>query len=90
LGTDLVAVSYSYLFIYGYHAFGNSAELCIATEIYIYNQEGKLVANQTWSSKRKWLKIVGDDVTEYKAVLNLLPDILDDMMIKVSKKAGIK
>jgi hypothetical protein len=83
LGTDLIAVSYSSMYNQKYGTFGGHAKVYMFTSIFIYNKEGKLVSKAYNASKP--VKIVGDDLNEYKTVLGSLPNILDEMMIKASK-----
>jgi hypothetical protein len=84
LGTDFVAVSYSSMGVQSYGWFGGHAQISLLTNIYFYDKDGNLVAKGNNISKP--IRAVGDDIMDYKAVLNTLPEILDKMMVKVSKK----
>ncbi len=84
LGTDLVAVSYSFMDIVKYGAFGSYAKVSLMTFIYLYNKEGKLIGKAYNSSKP--VLAVGDEVMGYETVLGTLPDILDKVVIKVKKR----
>jgi len=88
LGTDFVAVSYSSMMVKSYGWFGGHADLCMSSFIYFYDREGKLAGYGTNISKT--VSAVGDDVMDYRTVLNALPDILDKMMVKATKKMTAK
>ena len=89
LGTDLVAVSYTHIAPKKIGAFGGHAKLVLFTVIYLYNKEGKLIGSKfffgLWNDP---VKAVGDDIKDYKTVLNCFPGAVDELIVKVSQKVN--
>jgi hypothetical protein len=84
LGTDLIAVSYSSMYVRSYGMFGGHAQIAMYTSIFLFNNEGKLVSKSD-RIDRETVRAAGTDIMEYKAVLKLFPQALDKMMQKAAK-----
>jgi hypothetical protein len=87
LGTDLVAVSFSQLWVtdVSLHLEGI---ICLETHIFFYNPKGDLVA--TGTAQSDFVNIQGDDIQEYRQQLRKISSILGPMMDKAIKRLGKK
>jgi hypothetical protein len=88
LKTDYLAVSYSNLAVVQFGMFGGHGKIVLQTAIYLFDKDGNMVAKGSKDSKP--LRVVGDDIMDYKTQLNSLSEILPPMMEKVSKKLNDK
>jgi hypothetical protein len=84
LGTDLVVVSYSSIEVVRYRTFGGYADVSLYSYIFIYDKEGKLLGENV--SHGKPVKIVGDELTEYKTILDTLPNFIDQLIEWATRK----
>jgi len=82
LKMDIVAVSYSQLSVVGVGIFGAWGYLRLDSFIYLFDKDGVLVSHgQTWS---KATNISGKDIEQYKNQLDVLPFIIEPLLLKVS------
>jgi len=88
VGTDYIAVSYSTLAAVGFGMFGGHGNICLYTYLFIFDKEGDLVFQGDNHSKP--VRVVGDDLMEYKAPLNSLSEALPKILEKAAKKMTSK